>query len=152
MLIGFLMMGFTLYFSDYSAINSEGLPTINSTEGIISLVGILLFIGSFAMSMGPIVWVLLSEIFPNRIRSAAMAVAVAAQWLANYFVSQTFPIVVESDANKLIMDGGTWNNSLPYFIFSAFIIFTIFFVWKFIPETKGKTLEEMESIFTKGKS
>ena len=78
-----------------------------------------------------------------------MAIAVAAQWLANYFVSQSFPIVVESDANKLIMDGGTWNNSLPYFIFSGFIIFIIFFSWKFIPETKGRTLEEMEAIFAK---
>ena len=147
MLIGFLIMGFTLYLSDYSQVNSAGLPAISSTEGIICLVGILMFIGSFAMSMGPIVWVLLSEIFPNSIRSTAMAIAVAAQWLANYFVSQTFPIVVESDANKLVADGGTWNNSLPYFLFSAFIIFIIFFTWKWIPETKGKTLEEMEATF-----
>ena len=66
---------------------------------------------------------------------------------ANYFVSQTFPIVVESDANRLVADGGTWNNSLPYFLFSAFIIFIIFFTWKWIPETKGKTLEEMEATF-----
>ncbi len=149
MLIGFLMMGLTLYFSDYSHVNSAGLPTISSTEGILSLVGVLIFIGSFAMSMGPIVWVLLSEIFPNKIRSAAMAVAVAGQWLANYFVSQTFPMVVESDANKLIMDGGTWNNALPYFLFSGFIVIIIFFVWKYIPETKGKTLEEMEALFEK---
>ena len=152
MLAGFLIMGITLYFSDYTGLNSAGLPTISSAEGIICLVGILLFIGSFAMSMGPIVWVLLSEIFPNSIRSTAMAIAVAAQWLANYFVSQTFPIVVESDANKLVADGGVWNNSLPYFIFSAFIIFIIFFTWKWIPETKGKTLEEMESLFNQGKS
>lgn len=149
MLIGFLIMGFTLYFSDYSQINSAGLPTISSAEGIISLIGILLFIASFAMSMGPIVWVLLSEIFPNKIRSAAMSVAVAAQWLANYFVSQIFPIVVESDANKLKIDGGVWNNALPYFIFSGFIVVIILFVWKFIPETKGKTLEEMETLFEK---
>ncbi len=149
MLIGFLIMGFTLYFSDYSQLNSAGLPTISSTEGIISLIGILLFIASFAMSMGPIVWVLLSEIFPNKIRSVAMSIAVAAQWLANYFVSQTFPIVVESDANKLQIDGGVWNNALPYFLFSFFIVIIIFFVWKFIPETKGKTLEEMESLFEK---
>jgi len=152
MLAGFLIMGFTLYLSDYSGLNSAGLPTISSTEGIICLVGILMFIGSFAMSMGPIVWVLLAEIFPNSIRSTAMAIAVAAQWLANYFVSQTFPIVVESDVNKLVADGGVWNNSLPYFIFSAFIIFIIFFTWKWIPETKGKTLEEMEALFNKGKS
>lgn len=149
MLVGFLIMGFTLYLSDYSAVNSAGLPAISSTEGIICLIGILMFIGSFAMSMGPIVWVLLSEIFPNSIRSTAMAIAVAAQWLANYFVSQTFPIVVESDANRLVADGGTWNNSLPYFLFSAFIVFIIFFTWKWIPETKGKTLEEMEGLFTK---
>ena len=152
MLIGFLIMGFTLYLSDYSQVNSAGLPAISSTEGIICLVGILMFIGSFAMSMGPIVWVLLSEIFPNSIRSTAMAIAVAAQWLANYFVSQTFPIVVESDANRLVADGGTWNNSLPYFLFSAFIVFIIFFTWKWIPETKGKTLEEMEATFNQGKS
>ena len=149
MLVGFLIMGFTLYFSDYSQLNSAGLPTISTTEGIISLIGILLFIASFAMSMGPIVWVLLSEIFPNKIRSVAMSIAVAAQWLANYFVSQTFPIVVESDANKLQIDGGVWNNALPYFLFSFFIVIIIFFVWKFIPETKGKTLEEMESLFEK---
>ncbi len=152
MLAGFLLMGFTLYLSDYSGVNSAGLPTISSTEGIISLIGILMFIGSFAMSMGPIVWVLLAEMFPNSIRSTAMAIAVAAQWLANYFVSQSFPILVESDANRLIADGGVWNQSLPYFIFSGFILFIIFFTWKWIPETKGKTLEEMEALFNKGKS
>ncbi|MBG7630869.1 MAG: sugar porter family MFS transporter [Bacteroidetes bacterium] len=149
MLIGFLMMGFTLYFSDYSQLNSAGIPTISSSEGIISLIGVLIFIASFAMSMGPVVWVILSEIFPNRIRSVAMSIAVAGQWLANYFVSQSFPIIVESDANKLQLDGGVWNNALPYFIFSGFIILIIVFVWKFIPETKGKTLEEMEELFEK---
>jgi len=149
MLIGFLMMGFTLYFSDYSAVNSAGMPAISSTEGIISLLGILIFIASFAMSMGPVVWVILSEIFPNRIRSVAMSIAVAAQWLANYFVSQSFPMIVESDANKLQLDGGIWNNALPYFLFSGFIVIIILFVWKFIPETKGKTLEEMEILFKK---
>lgn len=149
MLIGFLLMGFTLYFSNYSNVNAAGLPTISSSEGIISLIGVLIFIGSFAMSMGPVVWVILSEIFPNKIRSIAMSIAVAAQWLANYFVSQTFPIVVESDANKLQIDGGTWNNALPYFLFSGFIVIIILFVWKFIPETKGKTLEEMETLFEK---
>ncbi len=149
MLIGFLVMGFTLFFSDYSTINSAGIPSISQTEGIISLIGVLIFIGAFAMSMGPVVWVILSEIFPNKIRSVAMSIAVAAQWLANYFVSQTFPMIVESDANKLQVDGGVWNNALPYFLFSVFIVIIIVFVWKFIPETKGKTLEEMETLFVK---
>jgi len=78
-----------------------------------------------------------------------MSIAVAAQWLANYFVSQTFPMIVESDVNKLKVDGGTWNNSLPYFLFSFFIVIIILFVMKYIPETKGKTLEEMEELFEK---
>lgn len=149
MLIGFLIMGFTLYFSDYSTMNIAGLPSISQTEGIISLIGVLIFIGAFAMSMGPVVWVILSEIFPNKIRSIAMSIAVAAQWLANYFVSQTFPMIVESDANKLQLNGGVWNNALPYFLFSIFIVIIILFVWKYIPETKGKTLEEMETLFEK---
>lgn len=149
MLIGFLMMGFTLYFSDYSNVNAAGNPALSATEGMMSLIGVLIFIASFAMSMGPVVWVILSEIFPNRVRSIAMSIAVAAQWLANYVVSFSFPLVVESDVNKLQMFGGTWNNSLPYFIFSGFIFILIIFVWKFIPETKGKTLEEMETLFEK---
>ncbi len=156
MLIGFLMMGFTLYFSEYSdtvmrmvdGVQTK-VPALSQSEGVISLIGVLIFIASFAMSMGPVVWVILSEIFPNRVRSIAMSIAVAAQWLANYVVSFSFPLVVESNANKLQILGGTWNNSLPYFIFSAFIFILIIFVWKFIPETKGKTLEEMETLFEK---
>jgi len=156
MLIGFLIMGFTLYFSEYSdtvmriidGVETQ-VPALSQSEGMMSLIGVLIFIASFAMSMGPVVWVILSEIFPNRVRSIAMSIAVAAQWLANYFVTQTFPMIVGSDANKLQTLGGTWNNSLPYFIFSAFIFILIIFVWKFIPETKGKTLEEMETLFDK---
>lgn len=108
--------------------------------GLISLIGILIFIGSFAMSMGPIVWVVLAEMFPNNIRSVAMSIAVAAQWVCNYLVSQSFPVIVDSEANKSML----WNGSLPYFIFIAFIVFIIWFTLKFLPETKGKSLEEVE--------
>lgn len=128
MLIGFLMLGFTLMFNKI---------------GIVSLIGVLVFIASFAMSMGPVVWVLLAEMFPNKIRSVAMSIAVAAQWAANYVVAQSFPIVAESKLNS----GETWNGSLPYFIFSFFIIFIIVFVYKYIPETKGKTLEQLEDLW-----
>ncbi|MEQ9230394.1 MAG: MFS transporter, partial [Cyclobacteriaceae bacterium] len=125
MIAGFLMLGVSL---------------MTNNVGLISLVGILVFIGSFAMSMGPIVWVLLSEMFPNSIRSAAMSVAVAVQWAMNYVVSQSFPIVVDSKANQ----GDVWNGSLPYFIFIAFILLIIWLTVKYIPETKGKSLEELE--------
>ncbi len=111
--------------------------------GVLSLIGVLIFIGSFAMSMGPVVWVILSEMFPNRMRSAALSVAVAAQWAANYFVSQSFPMVAEGPINN----NEFWNGSLPYVIFIAFIILIIVFTYKFIPETKGKSLEELESLW-----
>jgi len=125
MIVGFLMLGISL---------------MTDSIGLVSLIGILVFIGSFAMSMGPIVWVLLSEMFPNSIRSAAMSVAVAVQWGMNYVVSQSFPIVVESEVNN----NAFWNGSLPYFIFIFFIIIIIVFTMKYIPETKGKTLEDLE--------
>ncbi len=128
MIIGFSMLAFTL---------------MQQNLGMVSLVGVLMFVGSFALSMGPVVWVVLSEMFPNRIRSLAMSVAVAVQWGANYVVSQLFPVVTGSDINN----NEFWNGSLPYFIFIIFILFIIIFTYRFIPETKGKSLEELEEIW-----
>ncbi len=128
MIIGFSMLAFTL---------------MQQNLGMVSLVGVLMFVGSFALSMGPVVWVVLSEMFPNRIRSLAMSVAVAVQWGANYVVSQLFPVVTGSDLNN----NEFWNGSLPYFIFIIFILFIIIFTYRFIPETKGKSLEELEEIW-----
>ena len=128
MIIGFLLLGVTLQ---------------QENVGMLSLIGVLIFIASFALSMGPVVWVLLSEMFPNKIRSVAMSVAVAAQWAANYVVSQSFPMVMGSETNN----SAPWNGSLPYFIFIAFILIIVFVTYKFIPETKGKTLEEIEGFW-----
>jgi SP family xylose:H+ symportor-like MFS transporter len=121
-----------------------GITLMNNQVGLISLIGILMFVGSFAMSMGPIVWVILAEMFPNSIRSIAMSIAVAVQWGSNYIVSQSFPIVVESGANA---PGSFWNGSLPYAIFIAFIIVIILFTWRYIPETKGRSLEQIEKLW-----
>jgi SP family xylose:H+ symportor-like MFS transporter len=93
--------------------------------------------------MGPVVWVILSEMFPNKIRSVAMSVAVAVQWGANYIVSQSFPMITESEVNN----NSFWNGSLPYFIFIAFIIVIMVFTYKYIPETKGKSLEDLEEMW-----
>ena len=128
MIVGLLMVGLTLM--------------INKI-GIFSFVGILMFVGSFAMSMGPIIWVLLSEMFPSSIRSGAMSIALAVQWAMNYLVSQLFPIVVESDVNY----NGFWNGSLPYFIFIFFILMTLGFTMKYVPETKGMSMEQLEKIW-----
>ncbi|MBU2949919.1 sugar porter family MFS transporter [Tamlana agarivorans] len=130
MLLGFLLLGFSIQ---------------QQAIGFISLLGVLIFIGSFALSMGPVVWVVLSEMFPNKIRSTAMSAAVAVQWAGNYVVSQFFPMVTASEVNH----NNFWNGSLPYFIFSAFIAIIILFTYKYIPETKGKSLEEIEAIWDK---
>lgn len=130
MIVGFLLLGITLQ---------------QQSIGVLSLIGVLIFIGSFAMSMGPVVWVILSEMFPNKIRSVAMSVAVAGQWAANYVVTQTFPMVTGSEVNN----NSFWNGSLPYFIFIGFILVIIFITYKFIPETKGKSLEDIEKIWEK---
>lgn len=128
MITGFLLLGVTIQLN---------------TIGVLSLIGVLLFIASFAMSMGPVVWIVLSEMFPNKIRSVAMSIAVAVQWAANYLVTQTFPMVTDSELNN----NEPWNGALPYYIFIAFIIVIIFFTRKYIPETKGKSLEELDDMW-----
>ena len=128
MLLGFILLGGSLYFGQV---------------GIVSLIGVLMFIGSFALSMGPVTWVLLSEMFPNSVRSAAMSIAVAVQWAGNYLVSQTFPIMAESEINV----SGVFNKSLPYVVFGICLIILIVFIKTYVVETKGKTLEELEDVW-----
>ena len=128
----------------FLGIGSLGVSIYLNQLGLVSLIGMLVFIGSFALSMGPVVWVMISEIFPNQIRSVAMSIAVAAQWLFNALVANSFPVINGSDVNKEV-----FNGALPYFIFAILCVATIIFAIRFIPETKGKTLEEMESLWTK---
>lgn len=129
MFLGLSSLGATIYFQQM---------------GVFSLVSILVFIGSFALSMGPVVWVLLSEIFPNKIRGLAMSIAVAMQWLFNAIVANTFPIMNGSSFNH-----ESFNGALPYFVFAIMCVIALVFVWVFVPETKGKSLEELESVWKK---
>jgi SP family xylose:H+ symportor-like MFS transporter len=108
------------------------------------LLCMLLYIAGFAVSWGPVVWVLLSEIFPNQIRGKAMAVAVTMQWIANFVVSWTFPIL--NDNPTLVR---AFNHGFAYWIYGVMSILAAIFMWKFVPETKGKTLEQMEHLWGK---
>jgi SP family xylose:H+ symportor-like MFS transporter len=113
--------------------------------GILALIFMLTYTAAFAMSWGPVTWVLLSEIFPNSVRSA-MSIAVAAQWLANLIVSWTFPMM-----NDNIALTTSFNHGFAYWIYGIMGILSALFVWKIVPETKGKTLEEIEKIWKKKK-
>jgi MFS transporter, SP family, xylose:H+ symportor len=106
------------------------------------LIFIIGYIACFALSMGPVVWVVLSEIFPTRIRGRAMAIATLALWAANYIVSQTFPVINE---NPWLVR--TFQHAFPFWLYAFFCLVTIVFVIVYVPETKGKTLEEIEKLW-----
>lgn len=108
-----------------------------SVIGISTLVFIIVYTASFMMSWGPITWVLISEVFPNKIRGKAVAVAVVAQWAANYFISSTSLPMME------------FSSAMTYGFYGFMSILSFFFVWRMIPETKGRTLEELEHLWIK---
>jgi SP family xylose:H+ symportor-like MFS transporter len=119
----------------------------HSEKGIVALIAMLVYTAGFAVSWGPVTWVLLAEIFPNQIRGKAMALAVAAQWIANYLVSWTFPIL---DKNPYLV--AHFNHGFSYWIYGVMGILAAIFMAKMVPETKGKTLEQMEALWlTQGK-
>ncbi|MEU4578427.1 sugar porter family MFS transporter [Nonomuraea sp. ATR24] len=100
-------------------------------QGMIALIAANLFVLFFALSWGVVVWVLLGEMFPNRIRAAALGVAAAAQWIANWLITVTFPALAE------------WNLPLTYAMYALFALLSFVFVLKWVKETKGRRLEEM---------
>ncbi len=126
------------------AMISLGFSFYAEIGGYAALICMMLYVAAFALSWGPVTWVLLSEIFPNDIRNKAMPIAVAAQWLSNWLVSASFPVMNE---NSYLVD--TFNNGFAYWIYGVMSILAAVFVLKFIPETKGKTLEEMNSLWKK---
>ncbi|MCX5385943.1 sugar porter family MFS transporter [Streptomyces sp. NBC_00083] len=102
-----------------------------NTEGVVALIAAHVFVLFFALSWGVVVWVFLGEMFPNRIRAAALGVAAAAQWIANWAITASFPSLSD------------WNLSGTYIIYAIFAALSIPFVLRYVKETKGKALEEM---------
>jgi SP family arabinose:H+ symporter-like MFS transporter len=108
----------------------------NQTTGVLVLFFILGYIAFFAASLGPALWVVAAELFPNRLRSKGMSVAIVALWIACTIVTITFPIMLEK------LSGG-----ITFLIFAMICLANLLYVWRFVPETKGKTLEELEREF-----
>jgi sugar porter (SP) family MFS transporter len=104
---------------------------LGSSSANVALVAANLFVVAFGMSWGPVVWVLLGEMFPNRMRAAALSLAAGAQWVANWIITVSFPTLKD------------WSLALAYGLYAGFALLSFFFVLKWVEETKGKQLEDM---------
>lgn len=129
LLIGSISMTICLFIVGYG-FHSDTVP------GYLILLFILLYVASFAISLGPVVWVMISEIFPTRIRGRATAVASLCLWVADYLVSQTFPSLIEGI-----------GTSATFWMFAVISLLGVIFCAKVVPETKGKSLEQIERLW-----
>jgi len=131
MLIGATGMGLSLL--------TVGLAFYFQQQGPWVLIAVFVYIACFASSLGPVFWVIASEIFPTKIRGRAMAIATVTIWVSCYLVSQTFPMI---DKNRWLVE--KFNHGFSFWLYGVFCVVTVLFVAAFLPETKGKTLEEIE--------
>jgi len=136
MLIGALGMGVSLvamglmaqFLSDPAAASN------------LMLACIILYIGCFGLSVGPVVWVILSEIFPTAVRGRALGLATFCLWISDYAITQTFPMMDAKESWFV----AHFNHAFPFYLYAVFCLILILVVWLFVPETKGKSLEEIE--------
>jgi MFS family permease len=134
LLIGSAGMAITLAMMAWcfsQAIGSGADISLPAPWGPVALVAANLYVIFFGVSWGPVVWVLLGEMFPNRIRAMALAVAAAAQWLANFAITSTFPVMAQ------------FSLPFSYAVYAAFAALSLAFVLKFVRETRGVELEDM---------
>lgn len=117
----------------------------NMSLSLVTMISIMIYSASFMMSWGPICWVLISEIFPNTIRGAAVAIAVAFQWIFNWIVSASFVPMF----NMKMSGDPNFGHWFTYGLYGTICVIAAVFVWRLVPETKGKTLEDMTKLWKK---
>jgi SP family xylose:H+ symportor-like MFS transporter len=125
------------------AVGAAGVAISFGSSPIVTMVSIMFYSAAFMMSWGPICWVLIAEIFPNTIRGKAVALAVAFQWIFNWIVSSTFVPMF----NMSVGGNDKFGHVFTYSLYGVICIIAAIFVWKLVPETKGKTLEEMSKLW-----
>ena len=125
------------------------LSNLVALPSIVPVVSIMVYSASFMFSWGPICWVLISEIFPNTIRGGAVAIAVAFHWIFNFIVSSTFVPMYNMSAGDM---GEKFGHMFVYALYGFICIAAAIFVWRLVPETKGKTLEEMTDLWRNRKN
>jgi SP family xylose:H+ symportor-like MFS transporter len=114
----------------------------SASASYIAIGAVVVYIIGFSFSWGPVTWVMLSEIFPNSIKGQAMSIAVAAQWIANFVVSQTFPMLDGSSALN-----AAFNHGFAYWLYGVGAVLAALFVLRFVPETKQRSLEAIEGLW-----
>jgi SP family sugar:H+ symporter-like MFS transporter len=126
-----LTLGAMAWLFATAPLEAGGAPVLSGGHGTAALVAANLYVFAFGFSWGPVVWVLLGEMFNNRIRGAALAIAAAAQWIANWLVTLTFPGLAKA------------GLGLAYGLYAGAAALSFVFVLRFVRETRGRTLEEM---------
>lgn len=129
-----ITLGLVAFAFSGAPVDAAGKLQLSDSNGLLALIAANLYVVFFNMSWGPIVWIMLGEMFPNQIRGSALAVAGLAQWGANFLITWTFPMLL---ASSLGLAGA-------YSIYTFFSLFSVFFVMWWVKETKGKELEQME--------
>ncbi|WP_112133150.1 sugar porter family MFS transporter [Glycomyces dulcitolivorans] len=132
--IMFVALGTMAVIFASSPVDADNNPVLSDAAGVIALIAANVFVFGFAFTWGPVVWVLLGEMFPNRIRASALGVAAAAQWISNWLITVTFPELAQT------------GLFLAYGLYSLFALISFVFVWKMVRETKGIELEDMEDL------
>jgi SP family xylose:H+ symportor-like MFS transporter len=114
----------------------------SQNTGIVALVAICFYLAGFALSFGPIVWIMMTEIYPAPIRGQAMSIAVASQWIANLLVSGTFPLLLGNDTLN-----AAFNHGFPFWLYGSFAILAAFIVLRFVPETRGVDSDHLSALW-----
>jgi MFS family permease len=112
------------------------------------LLFIIIYVVCFGLSVGPVTWVILSEIYPTAVRGRALGLATFFLWMADYAVTQTFPMMDAKDSWFV----QRFNHAFPFYIYAAFCLVLFLVVWSIVPETKGRSLEEIERSWAAGKT
>jgi SP family xylose:H+ symportor-like MFS transporter len=132
------------YLFDHHLVSAAGAAASTGATGssYVAISAVVVYIIGFSFSWGPVVWIMLAEIFPNSIRGKAMSIAVAAQWLMNFVVTLTFPVM---DGNPYLNQH--FNHGFAYCVYGVCSFIAALFVIRYLPETKGRTLEAIQELW-----
>ncbi|HET7812400.1 MAG TPA: sugar porter family MFS transporter [Steroidobacteraceae bacterium] len=114
----------------------------SQSPGAYGLVALCCYLAGFAVSFGPIVWIMMTEIYPAPIRGQAMSIAVASQWVANLLVSGSFPLLLGNDTLN-----AAWNHAFPFWLYGGFAILAAFVVLRYVPETRGVDSDHLSALW-----